>query len=60
MCQVLFVDDVAACCEGELVRDVHWGDAGVRDSVHLVPREDQAIAVLYVAQDEFLQEFWFA
>jgi hypothetical protein len=46
VCQALFVNDVAACIEGELVHDVHWGDAGVRDSVNLVLRQDQAVAVL--------------
>ncbi len=60
MWQALFVDDVATCFKGKLVRDVHWGDAGMRDSVDLVPREDQVIAVLHIARDEFLQEFRFA
>ncbi len=40
MCQALLVNDIAACVEGELVHYVHQGDAGVRDSVDLVPRED--------------------
>jgi hypothetical protein len=60
VCQALFGDDVATHVEGELVRDVHWGNAGVRYSVNLVPRVDQAIAVLHVARDEFSQEFEFA
>jgi hypothetical protein len=59
MCQALFVNDVAACVKGELVHDVHWGNAGLKDSVDLVLRQDQAITKLHVAQDEFSQEFRF-
>jgi hypothetical protein len=37
---VLLVDDITTRVKGELVHDVNWGNADVRDSVNLVPRED--------------------
>jgi hypothetical protein len=49
VCQALFVNDVAACVEGEVVHDDYWGNVGMRDSVNLILRPDQAIVVLHVA-----------
>jgi hypothetical protein len=60
VCQALFVSDAATCIKGKLVHDVHWSNAGVRDSVDFVSRQEQAIVVLHNTRDEFLQEFWFA